>query len=55
MKTNKSSQENRKSLKNLFGGNLTETGKADLERAGKCAAQELAKVIFSKPVVSKGV
>lgn len=52
LKTNESTQKKKKSLRDLFGDNLTETGKADLERAGELAAQDLARVIFSEKFVS---
>ncbi|HBS3889367.1 TPA: hypothetical protein ACPUS8_005436 [Klebsiella pneumoniae] len=48
LKINESTQEKAKSLSDLFGDNLTEAGRADLEWAAKCAAQDLAKVIFSE-------
>lgn len=52
LKINESTQKKKKSLRDLFGDNLTETGKADLERAGELAAQDLARVIFSEKFVS---
>ena len=52
LKINESTQKKKKSLRDLFGDNLTETGKADLERAGELAAQDLARVIFSEEFVS---
>lgn len=52
LKTNESTQKKKKSLRDLFGDNLTETGKADLVRAGELAAQDLASVIFSDEFVS---
>jgi len=48
LKTIESAQEKVMSLSDLFGDNLTETGKADLEWAAECAAQDLAMVIFSE-------
>lgn len=53
LKTYESTQKKKKSLRDLFGDNLTETGKADLERAGKLAAKDLAMVIFSGQHVSE--
>lgn len=52
LKINESTQKKKKSLRDLFGDNLTEAGKADLERAGELAAQDLARVIFSEEFVS---
>ncbi|WP_353614467.1 hypothetical protein [Mangrovibacter phragmitis] len=52
LKTNESTQKKKKSLRDLFGDDLTETGKVDLERAGELAAQDLARVIFSEKFVS---
>lgn len=48
LKINESAQKKKKSLRDLFGDNLTETGKADLERAGVRAASDLAAVIFAE-------
>ncbi|EMA8656758.1 hypothetical protein ACJPR0_004224 [Cronobacter sakazakii] len=48
LKINESAQKKKKSLRDLFGGNLTETGKADLEKAAAGAARDLAAVIFSE-------
>ena len=48
LKTIESAQEKVMSLSDLFGDNLTEAGKADLEWAAECAAQDLAMVIFSE-------
>lgn len=48
LKINESAREKEKSLSDLFGDNLTEAGRADLGWAAKCAAQDLAMVIYSE-------
>lgn len=48
LKINESTQAKAKSLSDLFGDNLTEAGRADLEWAADHAAQELTMVIFSE-------
>ncbi|MFK3711616.1 hypothetical protein [Leclercia adecarboxylata] len=54
LKINESAQEKVRSLSDLFGDNLTDAGKADLEWAAECAAQDLAMLIFSEsePVIT---
>lgn len=54
LKINESAQEKVKSLSDLFGDNLTEAARADLEWAAQSAAQDLAAVIFSEKEPNQG-